>query len=57
MSIGSAQQLVPHNPSLCIFLSLEAKKRLANAIAAHDRYVKSGMVDLRDNGVSSYAGQ
>jgi hypothetical protein len=56
-SINGAQQLVPHNPRLCICLRLEAKKRLADAIAAYDRYVKSSMVDLRDNGVSSHAGQ
>jgi hypothetical protein len=56
MSIGSVQPLVPQNPRRGIRSGLEAKNRLANAIAAHDRYVQSSMVDLRDNCVSSHAG-
>ena len=55
MSIDSTQRLVPQNPRLGICPGLEPKKCLADAIAAHDRYMKSSMVDLRDNCVSSHA--
>ena len=56
MSIGSAQPLVPRNPRLGICSGVEAKKGLTDAIAAHDRYMKSSMVDLRDNCASSHPG-
>ena len=57
MSIGSVQPLVPPNPCLGLCAGLEAKNCLTDAIAAHDRYVESSMVDLRDNCVSnSHAG-
>ena len=47
MSIDSTQRLVPQNPRLGICPGLEPKKCLADAIAAHDRYMKSSMVDLK----------
>ena len=47
MPIGSVQPLVPPNPCLGLRAGLEAKNRLADAIAAHDRYMKSSMVDLK----------
>jgi hypothetical protein len=53
MSIGSVQPLVTQNPRLGICPGLEAKHRLTDAIAAHDRYMKSSMVDC----VSSHQGR
>jgi hypothetical protein len=55
ISFGSTLPLVPRNPRLSICLGREAKDRLADAIAAHDRNMKAGLVNFLDNGVYGHA--